>query len=37
MQTLAPDKEPASLAIHPEVRPHAFIIMPFGKGKAQMD
>ena len=33
VKTLAPDKQPASPAIHPEVRPHAFVIMPFGKKK----
>ena len=33
VKTLQPDKEPASPAIHPEVRPHAFVIMPFGKKK----
>ena len=33
VKTLAPDKEPASASIHPEVRPHAFVIMPFGKKK----
>jgi tetratricopeptide (TPR) repeat protein len=27
------DPEPASRAIRPEVRPHAFVIMPFGKKK----
>ena len=27
------DQEPASRAIHPEMRPHAFVIMPFGKKK----
>jgi tetratricopeptide (TPR) repeat protein len=33
VKTLQPDKEPASPAIHPAVRPHAFVIMPFGKKK----
>src|SRR5918995_516836 len=33
VKTLTPDKEPASGTIHPEVRPHAFVIMPFGKKK----
>ena len=28
-----PDAEPVSRAIQPEVRPHAFVIMPFGKKK----
>jgi len=33
VKTLEPVAEPASPAIHPEVRPHAFVIMPFGKKK----
>ena len=33
VKTLVPDKEPAPPVIHPEVRPHAFVIMPFGKKK----
>ncbi|HJR80766.1 MAG TPA: tetratricopeptide repeat-containing protein [Anaerolineales bacterium] len=33
VKTLEPDAEPTSPAIHPEVRPHAFVIMPFGKKK----
>jgi tetratricopeptide (TPR) repeat protein len=32
-RTLDPESEPTSRAIHPEVRPHAFVIMPFGKKK----
>ena len=33
VKTLEPDTEPASSSVHPEVRPHAFVIMPFGKKK----
>jgi tetratricopeptide (TPR) repeat protein len=33
VKTLEPDTEPASPSIHPEVRPHVFVIMPFGKKK----
>src|SRR5512138_892829 len=36
VKTLELDTEPrtTSGAIHPEVRPHAFVIMPFGKKKS---
>ena len=33
IKTLEPDAEPASQPVHIEVRPHAFVIMPFGKKK----
>jgi hypothetical protein len=33
VKTLVPNTEPASQPIHTEVRPHAFVIMPFGKKK----
>lgn len=33
VKTLEPNAESASPSIHPEVRPHAFVIMPFGKKK----
>ena len=33
IKTLAPDSQSTSSAIRPEVRPHAFVIMPFGKKK----
>ncbi len=33
IKTLEPDAEPASQPLHTEVRPHAFVIMPFGKKK----
>src|SRR5688572_19790789 len=33
VKTLTPDKEPVSGTNRPEVRPHAFVIMPFGKKK----
>ncbi|HJQ13253.1 MAG TPA: hypothetical protein VJ830_00790, partial [Anaerolineales bacterium] len=33
IKTLEPGTEPASPSVHPEVRPHAFVIMPFGKKK----
>lgn len=33
VKTLEPGTEPASPSVHPEVRPHAFVIMPFGRKK----
>ena len=33
IKTLEPDAEPAAQPVHTEVRPHAFVIMPFGKKK----
>ena len=33
VKTLEPDTEPASPSVRAEVRPHAFVIMPFGKKK----